>query len=116
MFFKFTKGITMKNKIEFTRVNNDTNGNPRYVCHFYNLISKEEQIQIDLECKARIRTSLKGKKPCLRVWHFEVTFFCNNQVSHVWTYCIKKNALKAIKRSNLIPGEHCIIKKIYFTV
>lgn len=28
--------------INFTRVNNDTNGNPRYVCHFYDLIGKNE--------------------------------------------------------------------------
>jgi hypothetical protein len=26
------------NKIEFTRINNDINGNPRYVCHYLNLI------------------------------------------------------------------------------
>ena len=30
-------------KIEFTRVNNDTNGNPRYVCHFLNLLNDNEQ-------------------------------------------------------------------------
>ncbi len=29
-----------KNKIDFTRVNNDVNGNPRYVIHFLSLISK----------------------------------------------------------------------------
>ena len=29
-------------KIEFTRVNNDTNGNPRYVCHFSNLLTENE--------------------------------------------------------------------------
>ena len=29
-------------KIEFTKVNNDTNGNPRYVCHFLNLLTEEE--------------------------------------------------------------------------
>lgn len=28
----------MKTQIEFTRVNNDVNGNPRYVCHFLNLL------------------------------------------------------------------------------
>jgi len=28
--------------INFTRVNNDTNGNPRYVCHFLNLIGENE--------------------------------------------------------------------------
>lgn len=27
---------TTENTIEFTRINNDTNGNPRYVCHFTN--------------------------------------------------------------------------------
>jgi hypothetical protein len=29
-------------KINFTRVNNDINGNPRYVCHFLNLIKYGE--------------------------------------------------------------------------
>ena len=32
----------MKTQIEFTRVNNDVNGNPRYVCHFVHLLTKEE--------------------------------------------------------------------------
>ncbi len=32
----------MKTQIEFTRVNNDTNGNPRYVCHFFNLLTDAE--------------------------------------------------------------------------
>jgi hypothetical protein len=32
----------MKTGIEFTRANNDTNGNPRYICHFTNLL-KEDQ-------------------------------------------------------------------------
>ena len=36
-----TKKLTEK-EIEFTRVNNDTNGNPRYVCHFLNLIKPNE--------------------------------------------------------------------------
>lgn len=33
----------METKIEFTRVNNDINGNPRYVCHFLNLLNDEEK-------------------------------------------------------------------------
>lgn len=34
--------------INFTRVNNDVNGNPRYVCHFLNLITdKDEFTSID---------------------------------------------------------------------
>jgi hypothetical protein len=30
----------------FTRVNNDVNGNPRYVCHFLNLLTDKEQNDI----------------------------------------------------------------------
>ena len=30
------------NPINFTRIKNDTNGNPRYVCHFLNLNTEEE--------------------------------------------------------------------------
>lgn len=33
----------MNTQIEFTRVNNDINGNPRYVCHFLNLLTSEEK-------------------------------------------------------------------------
>lgn len=33
----------METKIEFTRVNNDVNGNPRYVCHFFNLLNANER-------------------------------------------------------------------------
>lgn len=32
----------MSTTIEFTRVNNDVNGNPRYVCHFLNLLKDGE--------------------------------------------------------------------------
>lgn len=34
--------IFTNNKIQWTRVNNDTNGNPRYVCHFLNLNTLQE--------------------------------------------------------------------------
>ena len=33
----------MSTLIEFIRVNNDTNGNPRYVCHFLNFIKADEK-------------------------------------------------------------------------
>jgi hypothetical protein len=29
--------------IEFTRINNDGNGNPRYVCHFLNFITDKDR-------------------------------------------------------------------------
>lgn len=32
--------------IDFTRINNDTNGNPRYVCHYSNFITENEQEEI----------------------------------------------------------------------
>lgn len=32
----------MTNTISFTRIKNDTNGNPRYVCHFLTLNTEEE--------------------------------------------------------------------------
>lgn len=33
----------MTTSIDFTRVNNDTNGNPRYVCHFLNFIADADR-------------------------------------------------------------------------
>jgi hypothetical protein len=36
----------MENKIQFYRIDNDTNGNPRYVCHFYNLITEKDKEEI----------------------------------------------------------------------
>ena len=34
----------MNQSIEFTRVNNDVNGNPRYVCHFLAFINNETSL------------------------------------------------------------------------
>lgn len=34
---------TTVNDTEFTRVNNDVNGNPRYVCHFLSLLNANER-------------------------------------------------------------------------
>jgi hypothetical protein len=34
---------TSNQTIEFTRVNNDVNGNPRYVTHFLNLITDKDR-------------------------------------------------------------------------
>jgi hypothetical protein len=30
-------------KIEWMRIKNDINGNPRYVCHFFNLLTNDEK-------------------------------------------------------------------------
>jgi hypothetical protein len=34
---------TETKQIEWTRINNDGNGNPRYVCHFFELLTSEEK-------------------------------------------------------------------------
>lgn len=41
----------MTTQIEFTRVNNDVNGNPRYVCHFLDLLSNKEQDEISAKAR-----------------------------------------------------------------
>lgn len=35
----------MKTQIEFTRINNDVNGNPRYVIHFTNIVNENDRQQ-----------------------------------------------------------------------
>lgn len=35
--------------IEFVRINNDVNGNPRYVCHFFDLLKANERNQSSKE-------------------------------------------------------------------
>lgn len=44
----------MNTTIDFTRVNNDTNGNPRYVCHFLALLNSSD------EAEARRRAASYG--------------------------------------------------------
>jgi hypothetical protein len=34
---------TTLNQIDFTRINNDTNGNPRYVCHFLAIVNDKDR-------------------------------------------------------------------------
>jgi len=38
---------TQTTKIEFTRVNNDVNGKPRYVCHFLALVNDRDRESAD---------------------------------------------------------------------
>jgi len=39
---------TTQTKIEFTRVNNDVNGNPRYACHFTDLLNEQDKADYPL--------------------------------------------------------------------
>lgn len=43
--------------VDFTRVNNDVNGNPRYVCHFYALINDKDRQKAMADQKAGLNSS-----------------------------------------------------------
>ncbi len=40
--------------IEFTRVDNDINGNPRYVCHYFSLLKASDEATIKADFAASI--------------------------------------------------------------
>ena len=48
--------------IEFTRVNNDVYGNPRYVTHFFSLLKEEEQTLSNYNLAVKRANKLGGKK------------------------------------------------------
>ncbi len=47
--------------IEFTRVNNDFCGNPRYVTHFYSLLNEDEQTLSNYKLAVKRANKLGGK-------------------------------------------------------
>lgn len=52
--------MNTNNKIEWTRINNDTNGNPRYVCHFLSLLKEEEKgNNWDVDIPIKYQTAIK---------------------------------------------------------
>ena len=48
--------------IEFTQVNNDFCGNPRYVTHFYSFLKEEEQTLSNYNLAVKRANKLGGKK------------------------------------------------------
>jgi len=48
--------------IEFTRVNNDFCGNPRYVTHFYSFLNEDEQTLSNYKLAVKRANKLGGKK------------------------------------------------------
>ena len=48
--------------IEFTRVNNDFYGNPRYVTHFFSLLNEDEQTIANYSLAVKRANKLGGKK------------------------------------------------------
>lgn len=71
----------MKNEIRFTRINNDVNGNPRYVCHFLNFITEEDKdIPLSEKYQLALRRAKKldGKKFHNRQYGGGIVFQCYN--------------------------------------
>lgn len=50
----------MENNIEFTRVKNDINGNPRFVCHFLHFLTDKDEYCYTLALKRA--NKLGGRK------------------------------------------------------
>ena len=50
---------TTNNKIEWTRIDNDGNGNPRYVCHFLKLLTQSEKESTTLEISEKYAIAIK---------------------------------------------------------
>ena len=48
--------------IEFTRVNNDVYGNPRYVTHFLSFLNEDEQTLSNYSLAVKRANKLGGKK------------------------------------------------------
>ena len=48
--------------IEFTRVNNDVYGNPRYVTHFFSFLNEDEQTLSNYNLAVKRANKLGGKK------------------------------------------------------
>ena len=48
--------------IDFTRVNNDIYGNPRYVTHFFSLLNEDEQTLSNYNLAVKRANKLGGKK------------------------------------------------------
>ena len=77
---------------DFTRVNNDVNGNPRYVCHYLKLITPEEEQEIresgnreqfgwiDQEYNAALNRAKKigGRKFHNKQYGGGILFYANN--------------------------------------
>lgn len=48
--------------IDFTRVNNDIYGNPRYVTHFFSFLNEDEQTLSNYNLAVKRANKLGGKK------------------------------------------------------
>lgn len=62
--------MELENTIDWTRINNDTNGNPRYVCHFLDLLTEADNNELQGNISAKyIRAVNNAKKIGGRKYH-----------------------------------------------
>jgi hypothetical protein len=52
----------MSNQINFKQVNNDVNGNPRYVCSFYHLLNETESNNYNMSVSDQYNLALQKAK------------------------------------------------------
>jgi len=79
-------------KINFTRIKNDVNGNPRYVCHFLNFIAKNDKGVADKYALAVKRANtIGGKKFHNKQYGGGIVFQCYN------IYDLEERILKMVK-------------------
>lgn len=64
--------------IEFTRVNNDINGNPRYVCHFFELLKDSEKNVYNYKLAVKRALQIGGKIYRGKDFSDGVVFQCYN--------------------------------------
>ena len=67
------------NEIDFTRIQNDVNGNPRVVCHYLNFIKDDEKASYEVAIKRA--NKLGGRKFHNKQYGGGIVFQCYNTSS-----------------------------------
>ena len=85
--------------IDFTRINNDVNGNPRYVCHFLNLVTDAERpqrIQEKYNLALQRAKNMGGKKYHNKTYGGGIVFQSYNLVA------TERDIKETLKNSSII--------------
>ena len=68
------------NEIEFTRIQNDVNGNPRVVCHYLNFLNKDDSYN-NYALAVKRANKLGGSKYNTKLYGGGIVFQCYNTSS-----------------------------------
>jgi hypothetical protein len=85
-------------KFQWTRVNNDINGNPRYVCHFFTLLNDVEKDKKDrYELAVKRANKIGGRKFHNRQYGGGIVFQCyGGEEKEPMIERVKNEALQAV--------------------